>query len=48
MRAEAPEELAEFVLQDEPEWTEERIRRQMENGSSTTLKLRHALPVLIA
>lgn len=48
VRVEAPVELAKFVLQAEPEWTEERIRRQMENGSSTTLKLRHALPVLIA
>ncbi len=48
IRVEAPVELAKFVLQDEPEWTEERIRQQMEHGSSTTLKLRQPLPVLIA
>ncbi len=40
--------LAQFVLQDEPAWTENRIRQAMEKGESSTLRLQQPLPVLIA
>jgi len=48
IRVEAPVPLAQFVLQDEPAWTEERIRQAMEKGESNTLRLVQPLPVLIA
>jgi L,D-transpeptidase YcbB len=48
IRVEAPVALAEFVLQPQPEWTEERIRQAMGRGESTTLRLAEPLPVLIA
>ncbi len=48
IRVEAPVELARFVLQDQPEWTEARIREAMAKGSSATLRLRDPLPVVIA
>jgi murein L,D-transpeptidase YcbB/YkuD len=48
IRVEAPVALAQFVLQDETQWTEARIRETMEQGTSTTLKLKQPLPVLIA
>jgi murein L,D-transpeptidase YcbB/YkuD len=48
IRVEAPVALAQFVLKDEPDWTEERIRQAMEKGESTTLRLAQPLPVLIA
>jgi len=47
IRVEAPVALAQFVLQDEPEWTEDRIRQAMEKGESSTLRLAQPLPVLI-
>ncbi|MET3132373.1 murein L,D-transpeptidase YcbB/YkuD [Oxalobacteraceae bacterium GrIS 1.11] len=48
IRVEDPVALAKFVLQDEPEWTEEKIRAAMSNGKSSTLRLQHPLPVVIA
>lgn len=48
IRVEAPVALAQFVLRDEPAWTEARIREAMENGTSSTLALKQPLPVLIA
>ena len=48
IRVEAPVALAQFVLHDEPEWTEARIREAMEQGVSTTVKLKQPLAVLIA
>lgn len=48
IRLEAPLALAQFVLQDEPDWTEERLRAAMAAGVSTTWRLRQPLPVLIA
>lgn len=47
IRVEDPVALAKFVLQDQPEWSEERIRDAMESGKSSTLRLSHPLPVLI-
>lgn len=48
IRVEDPVSLARFVLQDQPDWTEERIRDAMENGNSTTIRLKQPLPVVIA
>ena len=48
IRVEDPVALAKFVLQDQPEWSEERIRDAMENGNSKTIALKDPLPVLIA
>jgi len=48
VRVEDPLALAQFVLQDEPDWTEERIRQAMEKGESSTLRLAQPLPVLIS
>jgi murein L,D-transpeptidase YcbB/YkuD len=48
IRVEAPVALAQFVLHDEPAWTEERIRQAMEKGESNTWRLAQPLPVLIA
>lgn len=48
IRVEAPVALAKFVLQDEPEWTEARIRAAMGLGVSTTWRLRTPVPVVLA
>ncbi|MHB1123709.1 MAG: L,D-transpeptidase family protein [Ramlibacter sp.] len=48
IRLEAPVALAQFVLRDEPAWTEKRIREAMGTGISTTLRLNRPVPVLIA
>jgi murein L,D-transpeptidase YcbB/YkuD len=47
IRVEDPVALAQFVLQDEPAWTQDRIRQAMEKGESNTLSLKQPLPVLI-
>ena len=48
IRVEAPVELAEFVLKDEPEWTPEKIRDAMENGTSKTIRIKNPIMVVIA
>ena len=48
IRVEQPVTLANFVLQDQPDWTEARIRAAMTAGTSTTLRLARPVPVLIA
>lgn len=47
IRVEAPVELAQFVLRNQPEWTTERIREAMGGGISRTLRLQEVIPVLI-
>ncbi|HEY9459390.1 MAG TPA: L,D-transpeptidase family protein, partial [Paralcaligenes sp.] len=47
IRIEDPVALAKFVLHEEPEWTEARIRDAMTNGVSKTIRLRQPVPVLI-
>jgi hypothetical protein len=47
-RVQDPVALARFVLRDEPAWTEDRIRQAMAKGASSTVSLKHPLPVLIA
>ncbi len=48
IRVEQPLALAKFVLQDQPDWDEQRIRDAMAQGHSATLKLTDAIPVVIA
>jgi murein L,D-transpeptidase YcbB/YkuD len=48
IRVEAPVALAGFVLQDDPAWTEARIRDAMTLGVSRTIRLQETIPVLIA
>jgi L,D-transpeptidase YcbB len=48
IRIERPVALALFVLQDRPEWTEERIRTAMSDDDPSTLRLAEPIPVLIA
>lgn len=48
IRIESPVALAQFVLQNRPDWTAERIRQAMEKGKSSTLRLDEPIPVLIA
>ena len=48
IRVEQPVALAKFVLEDMPQWTEERIRDAMREGQSATLRLAQPVPVLIA
>ena len=48
IRVEAPVALAQFVLQDDPSWTEARIREAMTAGQSKTLRLQQPLTVVLA
>ncbi|NLW82182.1 MAG: L,D-transpeptidase family protein [Desulfovibrionales bacterium] len=48
IRVEEPVKLAKFVLQNDPQWGEERIREAMASGVSTTLRLREPVRVVIA
>lgn len=48
IRVQEPVALARFVLQDQPEWTVERIQEAMAKGESRTLRLKQPLRVLIA
>lgn len=48
IRVQDPVALARFVLQDDPSWTDERIRAAMASGQSNTLRLAQPLTVLIA
>lgn len=48
VRVEQPVELAKFVLQNQPEWDEARIRAAMDSGEAYTLSLRSPVRVVIA
>lgn len=48
IRVEQPVELATFVMQRQPAWSEDRIRQAMAAGRSNTVRLDQPLPVLIA
>lgn len=47
VRVEQPEQLAAYVLGDQPEWTPERIREAMHAGQERTVKIKQPIPVLI-
>ena len=48
IRVEEPVALAQFVLRNEPSWTEDRIRAAMSAGKSRTIRLPQPIPVVIA
>ena len=48
IRVEQPLALAQFVLQDAPDWPAARIQAAMAAGTSSTLRLKEPLPVVIA
>lgn len=48
IRVQDPVALAKFVLENQPEWTDERIQEAMKKGTSSTLRLEEPLPVVIA
>jgi L,D-transpeptidase YcbB len=47
VRLEQPEQLAQYVLADQPQWTTERIREAMHSGQEKTVKLAAPLPVYL-
>jgi murein L,D-transpeptidase YcbB/YkuD len=47
VRVEKPQELAEFVLRDQPEWTPDRIQKAMHAGEEQHVSLKEPLPVHI-
>ena len=47
VRVEKPQELAEFVLRDQPEWTTDRIQNAMHAGEEKHVPLKEPLPVHI-
>lgn len=47
IRVEQPVALAQYVLADQPQWTDERIRTAMNANSERTVKLKKTLPVHI-
>ena len=48
IRIEAPVALAQFVLQNDPRWTQERIESAMQAGRSQTIRLAEPIPVVLA
>lgn len=48
VRVEQPEKLAEYVLGDQPDWTDDKITEAMHAGEEKTVKLKQPLPVYIA
>jgi murein L,D-transpeptidase YcbB/YkuD len=47
IRVERPFELAEILLRDQPPWTADELRRQVETGATKTVSLRRPVPVLV-
>ena len=47
VRVEQPEQLAQYVLRDQPAWTPERISEAMHAGAEKTVKLSAPLPVYL-
>ena len=47
IRLEEPVKLARFVLEDQPEWTETRIRAAMAAEKPSSVRLSHPVPVMI-
>jgi murein L,D-transpeptidase YcbB/YkuD len=47
VRIERPQDLAEYVLRDQPEWTPEKISRAMHAGTERQVRLKTPIPVHI-
>ena len=48
IRVEAPVALAQFVLKNDPRWTQQRIETAMQAGKAQTIRLAEPLPVVLA
>jgi murein L,D-transpeptidase YcbB/YkuD len=48
IRVEQPKKLAQYVLQNQPEWTEERIDEAMNESKELSVTLKKTFPVFIA
>jgi L,D-transpeptidase YcbB len=47
IRLEEPEKMANYLLNDQPEWTPERINEAMNSGSEKFVKVKKPVPVVI-
>jgi murein L,D-transpeptidase YcbB/YkuD len=47
VRVEQPEQLAQYVLRDQPEWTPEKISEAMHAGHEQIVKLKEPIPVYL-
>ena len=47
VRVEDPVALAKFVLQDDPQWPEQRIRQVMDKRISSTVQIKEPIPVIL-
>ena len=47
VRVEQPEQLAQYVLRDQPEWTPDKISEAMHAGHEQTVKLKEPIPVYL-
>jgi len=47
IRLSDPVAMANYLLQDSPEWTPEKIEEAMNSGVEKTVKLKHSVPVII-
>jgi murein L,D-transpeptidase YcbB/YkuD len=47
VRVEQPEQLAQYVLRDQPAWTAEKISEAMHAGQEHTVKLKEPIPVYL-
>lgn len=47
IRVSQPVKLAQYVLSDQPEWTEEKIREAMDAGEEKTVRLKRKIPVYL-
>lgn len=47
IRLEQPEKMAEYLLQNQPEWTPEKIEAAMNSGDEQYVKLKNPVPVII-
>ena len=47
VRIESPDTLAQFVLQCDPQWPEQRIRQVLAQGISQTVQVKEPLPVIL-
>lgn len=47
VRVEDPVALAKFVLQDDPQWSEQRIRQVMDKRISNTVQIKEPIPIIL-
>jgi murein L,D-transpeptidase YcbB/YkuD len=47
VRVEDPVALAKFVLQDDPQWPEQRIRQVMDKRTSNTVQIKEPIPIIL-